>query len=153
MPYFGFDLDPEKDYGDLFIDGVPHLSDKGHALLGENIFNHLVANDFFRDGMPPLKLPYCGELEQIPISGMQPRKAAANLLPKDEQTQLYAYLGGIRQIAPKIGAIVMNCNPFTLGHRYLVEYAASQVEHLYIFAIEEDKSIFPFVDRFELIKA
>ena len=27
-----------------------------------------------------------------------------------------------------IGAIVMNCNPFTLGHRYLIETAASQVE-------------------------
>jgi [citrate (pro-3S)-lyase] ligase len=53
----------------------------------------------------------------------------------------------------KIGAVVMNCNPFTLGHRYLIEYAASKVTHLYIFAVEEDKSIFPFKDRFDLIKA
>jgi [citrate (pro-3S)-lyase] ligase len=52
----------------------------------------------------------------------------------------------------RIGAVVMNCNPFTLGHRWLVEYAARQVKHLYIFAVEEDKSIFPFADRFELIK-
>jgi [citrate (pro-3S)-lyase] ligase len=57
------------------------------------------------------------------------------------------------QIFGKIGSIVMNCNPFTLGHRYLVEQAACCVRHLYIFAVEEDKSIFPFEDRIKLIKA
>ena len=50
------------------------------------------------------------------------------------------------------GAIVMNCNPFTLGHRYLIEYAASQVDYLYIFAVQEDKSFFKFEDRIALIK-
>lgn len=52
-----------------------------------------------------------------------------------------------------IGAIVMNCNPFTYGHKYLIEYALNQVEHLFIFVVEEDKSYFKFEDRFELIKA
>ncbi|MBO4780211.1 MAG: hypothetical protein J5497_06205 [Selenomonadaceae bacterium] len=46
----------------------------------------------------------------------------------------------------------MNCNPFTLGHQYLVEYAASKVIKLYIFVVEEDKSEFPFADRIELVK-
>jgi len=46
----------------------------------------------------------------------------------------------------------MNCNPFTLGHRYLVEYAAAQVVKLYIFVVEEDKSEFPFADRIELVR-
>ena len=51
-----------------------------------------------------------------------------------------------------IGAIVMNCNPFTLGHLHLVEYAAAKVAKLYVFVVEEDKSEFPFVDRFELVR-
>ena len=46
----------------------------------------------------------------------------------------------------------MNCNPFTLGHLHLVEYAAAQVARLYIFVVEEDKSEFPFADRFELVR-
>lgn len=46
----------------------------------------------------------------------------------------------------------MNCNPFTLGHQYLAEYAAAQVAKLYIFVVEEDKSEFPFADRIELVK-
>lgn len=50
------------------------------------------------------------------------------------------------------GAIVMNNNPFTLGHLYLVEQALKQVEQLIIFVVEEDKSYFKFKDRFELVK-
>ncbi|MCD8372234.1 MAG: hypothetical protein LUD27_02910 [Clostridia bacterium] len=46
----------------------------------------------------------------------------------------------------------MNCNPFTLGHKYLVEYAASKCAHLFIFVVEEDKSVFPFADRIELVR-
>jgi [citrate (pro-3S)-lyase] ligase len=48
------------------------------------------------------------------------------------------------------GAVVMNCNPFTLGHRYLVETAARQVDHLYLFLVREERSIFPFAVRHRL---
>lgn len=51
-----------------------------------------------------------------------------------------------------IGAVVMNCNPFTLGHRHLVEYAASRCDRLYALIVEEDKSEFPFSVRLELVK-
>ena len=46
----------------------------------------------------------------------------------------------------------MNCNPFTLGHQYLIEHAASKVDYLYIFVVEEDKSDFCFTDRFNMVK-
>lgn len=49
------------------------------------------------------------------------------------------------------GAIVMNANPFTLGHRYLVEYASSKVEHLYVFVLEEDKSEITYADRLRMV--
>lgn len=52
----------------------------------------------------------------------------------------------------KSGAIVMNCNPFTYGHQYLVETASRLVDVLYIFVVEEDKSIFPFADRFCMVQ-
>ena len=73
---------------------------------------------------------------------------------KDE---IHKYTAGIRAKYPPSsnnnGAIVMNCNPFTFGHRYLIETAASQVDRLYIFVVEEDKSFFKFQDRLEMIKA
>ena len=52
-----------------------------------------------------------------------------------------------------IGAAVMNCNPFTKGHRYLIETAAKQCDHLYVFVLSEDKSRFSAADRMELVKA
>lgn len=50
------------------------------------------------------------------------------------------------------GAVVVNCNPFTLGHRYLIESAAKQVDNLYVFVVREDRSVFPFDVRFQLVK-
>ncbi len=51
-----------------------------------------------------------------------------------------------------VGAIVMNCNPMTNGHKYLIEYAAARHETLLVFVVEEDLSVYPFRDRFRLVK-
>ncbi|MEI6274792.1 MAG: hypothetical protein WCP08_02330 [Prolixibacteraceae bacterium] len=51
-----------------------------------------------------------------------------------------------------VAAIVVNCNPFTNGHKYLIEKAASENELLYLFVVEEDLSAFPFKVRWELIR-
>lgn len=48
-------------------------------------------------------------------------------------------------------AIVMNCNPFTLGHRYLIEREAEESSHVFILAVQEYISIFPFDVRLKLI--
>ncbi len=51
------------------------------------------------------------------------------------------------------GAVVMNCNPFTLGHRYLIEYAAARCDRLYAFILSEEKSLFSAADRLAMVKA
>lgn len=51
-----------------------------------------------------------------------------------------------------IGAIVMNCNPFTLGHLALVEYAAESCDVLHLFVVEEDRSFFPTDVRLRLVQ-
>ncbi|MBO6061632.1 MAG: adenylyltransferase/cytidyltransferase family protein, partial [Clostridia bacterium] len=51
------------------------------------------------------------------------------------------------------GAAVMNCNPFTLGHRYLVEQAAKAVDNLMVFIVSEDRSRFAFEDRLAMVHA
>ncbi|PKK99206.1 MAG: [citrate (pro-3S)-lyase] ligase [Tenericutes bacterium HGW-Tenericutes-2] len=48
-------------------------------------------------------------------------------------------------------AIVMNCNPVTLGHLYLIEKCASQNDNVLIFLVEENKSVFPYEVRYELL--
>lgn len=46
-----------------------------------------------------------------------------------------------------IGAIVMNANPFTLGHRFLVEQSSELVERLYVVVVREDCSMFSYNER------
>lgn len=52
-----------------------------------------------------------------------------------------------------VGAAVMNCDPFTLGHQYLIETAAAECDHVYVFVLSEDKGHFTASDRLEMVKA
>ena len=49
-------------------------------------------------------------------------------------------------------ALVMNANPFTLGHQYLVETAAAQCDTLHLFVLSEDASLVPFAVRKKLVR-
>lgn len=51
------------------------------------------------------------------------------------------------------GSIVMNANPFSLGHLSLVRYARMQKQLVHLFILEEDVSLFSFADRFAMAKA
>ena len=46
----------------------------------------------------------------------------------------------------------MNCNPFTLGHRYLIEQAAKQVERLFVMVVREDCSLFAYAERKAMVE-
>ena len=50
-----------------------------------------------------------------------------------------------------ISGLVMNANPFTLGHLYLVEKAASESDLLHLFIVSEDASLIPFSVRKQLV--
>ncbi len=53
--------------------------------------------------------------------------------------------------SPRTG-IVVNCNPFTRGHLGLIETAARDSKAVIVFVVKEDRSLFPFQDRFDLIR-
>ncbi|MBR1438222.1 MAG: [Synergistaceae bacterium] len=50
-----------------------------------------------------------------------------------------------------IAALVLNANPFTLGHQYLVEKAADENDVLHVFIVSEDASLVPFEVRRRLV--
>lgn len=52
----------------------------------------------------------------------------------------------------KSAALVMNANPFTLGHQYVAEQAAGSCETLHLFVLSEDASLFPFPVRKQLVQ-
>ena len=51
----------------------------------------------------------------------------------------------------KVAALVMNANPFTLGHQYLVEKAAFENDLVHLFIVSEDASLVPFAVRRKLV--
>ncbi len=52
----------------------------------------------------------------------------------------------------KVAALVMNCNPFTKGHRYLIEKASKENDVVHLFILTEDKSEFSSEDRLNMVK-
>ena len=76
------------------------------------------------------------------------------LLMEDRANGIQSFVKSLPRKAngDRIGAAVMNCNPFTRGHRYLVETAAAECDHLYLFVLSEDKSRFSAADRLEMVK-
>lgn len=64
----------------------------------------------------------------------------------DKMAGYIEYLKGV-SVEGNNGAIVMNTNPFTYGHQFLIEAAANQVDNLYIIPVLEDLSFFKYEER------
>ena len=62
------------------------------------------------------------------------------------------YLASLPAHDGESGAVVCHANPFTRGHRHLVEYAAARCPHLYVFVLSEETGDFPAADRLELVR-
>ena len=138
-------FDRPHNYGYWSIDKYGHITSKGYEVVASYIYD-IIKPDLNKneptEPVQTVKYQFENEVDTF----------------LDDNPDLKNYLDGLKEVKEKnnvngkIGSIVMNCNPFTLGHRYLIEQAASQVDHLYIFVVEEDKSVFPFKDRIDLVK-
>lgn len=75
------------------------------------------------------------------------------LLMEDRKDGIGSFIQGLspQKHIGKIGAAVMNCDPFTLGHQYLIETAARDCDHLYVFVLSEDKGYFSASDRLKMV--
>lgn len=132
-------------YGEVFFDRYHYTAD-GNRLIADKLFDYLQQNDFFQDSShmnspQPALLP-----SQMPDG----TSGNSNLQGLEEyKTILKNFYNSM--FHTKIGAAVMNCNPFTLGHRYLIDQALKQCDYLMIFVVQEDKSVFSFDDRLKLV--
>lgn len=133
-----------------FYDKPGHMNHIGYSIAAELIVDDLISHDFS-----------CRQVEKKAIENLNPERLK-DYLKSQRNAEFYKeiqdYTDGILKEYPQpsadavCGSIVMNCNPFTKGHRYLIEHAASQVNRLYVFVVEEDKSFFKFSDRLEMVK-
>ncbi len=136
----------------LYIDET-HLSLHGMDRIAKVIFRALKAWITFQGGRAKNAKDEA-ENKQISIPVIHFKNSSVEQEPQDE---LASYIDGLKhyQVDESCinGAIVMNCNPFTLGHQYLIRRASEQVDFLYVFVVEEDKSAFSFENRIKLVKS
>ena len=63
-----------------------------------------------------------------------------------------AYEAQHGKVGGPVESIVMNANPFTLGHRALIENALSRAKRLHLFILTEDASLIPTEVRERLVR-
>ena len=121
--------------------------------LGTSLVSHLISTAFYK-GYTSVKL-FTSPKNQKGFEAM-----GFKLLASSPDAVLMENGGGIlnwyhdllknpRQ--GRVGIIVINANPFTFGHLFLVEQAAKQVDTLFVMVVKEDVSEFSFDDRYDMI--
>ena len=130
----------KKRQDDWFWDIPMHATAKGCFEIANAMANWLepLLNDTVSDD------PKCLQMGKV-------------ILDEKAQKKLEKYIRQVKKCqriekGSSVGAIVMNCNPMTRGHLYLIEHARSKVDYLYIFVVQEDKSDFRFEERFAMVK-
>lgn len=136
-------------FGEVYLD-TTHFSVNGMVLLSETIFNYMEKHkdflhmEFAQKYMDLMDIIFRNEEKQI---------KKQQLL---NDAQLTAYIEKLKSVSEgkpdNAGIIIVNCNPFTKGHQYLIRESAKKVSHLYVLVLEEDKSYFKFKDRIELVR-
>lgn len=124
---------------------ITHLIDYQYQLGNQHFFLYTKCNTakFFTD------LGFC-EIARVP---------GELVFMENRRTGFSEYLDRLKKESPttqapaKIAALVMNANPFTLGHQYLVEKAAAENDLVHLFLVSEDASLVPFAVRKELVLA
>ncbi len=142
IPHIDLSREGERphDHGEIFFDHS-HLNVDGYRFVAERIFEKLQQENFFKS----LNSNISSTVTNAALSLAEETEIPALKNFQDNLKRIY-------QDCFSVGAIVMNCNPFTLGHRYLIEQAAGRCGHLVVFVVEEDRSVFPFKDRLRLVK-
>jgi [citrate (pro-3S)-lyase] ligase len=144
-----FILKETQEHREYFLDSPEHFNHIVNGKIAEQIFNTVAGSLEEYLYLTDTGKYFCYNDDDFQS------EADALAQSNPELFEFVNKLAAQRQPLPEgsvVGSIVMNCNPFTLGHRYLIEQAAQQCDLLYIFVVEENKSIFSFEDRFMLVQ-
>lgn len=100
------------------------------------------------------KAKYLDSFQHLNFTELAKTKEAAFL--ESGTPNVLDYMRSLPKISDQenkqVGAIVMNANPFTLGHRHLVELASQENDLVYVFVVASDLSLFKTDERMQLVK-
>ena len=130
-------------------------SHQGEGLLGQ-ILTHLIEFQCERGNMDLFlytkvaSAPFFEDMGFYEIARVQ----GTLVFMENRRDGFSSYLKELEKTkAPgRSAALVMNANPFTLGHQYLCEVAASSCDALHLFVVSEEASLVPFSVRKRLVR-
>ncbi len=129
---------------------------QGEGLLNE-VVTHLVEMQSQRGNMhlflytKPGTAKFFGDLGFYEIARVPDRL----VFMENRRDGFSSYLAALEKSKNDSGlsaAVVMNANPFTLGHQYLAETAAAACDTLHLFVVSEDLSLVPADVRRQLVR-
>ena len=130
---------------------------QGEGLLNQ-VVTHLMDHQYSRGNVELFLYTKCDSAKFFNDLGFYEiaRVDGKVVFMENRRTGFSGYLEELKKTAvpgEKIAVVVMNANPFTLGHQYLLEKASAENDAVHVFVVSEDVSLVPFDVRFELVKA
>lgn len=128
-------------YGQVFIN-LHHYGPWGNMLIADELYERIMTYN------------HCNEInwdngsKEYTITRRKFEEKLSVL--SDEENRLAKYIDSVKENVEEdsvVGAVVINANPFSYGHEYLIRYALKNVDFLYVFVVSEDKSFFSYRDR------
>ena len=126
-------LDRNNAPAEWLLDNPLHCNHKVNKIYADDLFERMVRDNVLT-----------GEVKKGQRA-MLSRALAVNSLYLDLHFNDFHPEKGV-----VVGSIGMHGNPFTLGHRYLIETASKQVDRLFVLLIEDDLGIFSYAERFAM---
>ena len=132
------DLFNQKNLDNCFLDTPLHCNYIANEYIAQHLYNKILKR-------------WLKEHSEVSSKLIIP-KYERNLYENNKYILQYMEVLKKNYKAGNNGGIVMNCNPFTNGHLELIKYASNMVDTLYVFIIQEDRSIFKFEDRLKMAR-
>ena len=130
---------------------------QGEGLMNE-VVTHLVQYEYSRGVNQLFLYTKCNSAKFFGDLGFYEivRIADQVVFMENRRTGFSDYLSELsksKREGKNVAALVLNANPFTLGHQYLVEKASGENDVLHVFIVSEDASLVPFEVRKKLVVA
>ena len=130
---------------------------QGEGLMNE-VVTHLVQHEYERKVNHLFLYTKCNSAKFFGDLGFYEivRIADQVVFMENRRTGFSDYLSELsksKREGKNVAALVLNANPSTLGHQYLVEKASGENDVLHVFIVSEDASLVPFEVRKKLVVA
>ena len=142
-----------ENYADteIFVDYI-HFSPNGNRLIAKEITKYIDATVVMKNQGAQIVLNELKD-EYKRIINERRGDLTSNFFDNEKFEKFLMSLKGISSgKTSEAVVIVMNANPFTLGHLYILEESSKRFPYVYVLAVQETYTAIPFEDRIELIK-